>query len=79
MPDLKARVEQAIADSDASIGVAIRHIESGESLYIDADTPVPLASVVKSPVLIEAFRQMGEGRFALSDRWMLTHEHKALG
>lgn len=79
MPDLKARVEQAIAESDANIGVAIRHIESGESLYIDADTPVPLASVVKIPVLIEAFRQMGEGRFALSDRWMLTHEHKALG
>ena len=79
MPDLKARVEQVIAESDASIGVAIRHIESGESLYVDADTPVPLASVVKIPVLIEAFRQMSEGRFGLADRWPLTHEHKALG
>jgi beta-lactamase class A len=79
MADLRTRVEQAVAASRARIGVAIRHIESGEEVMIDADTPVPLASVVKIPVLVEAFRQMGEGRFTLEDRWPLEPDHKALG
>ncbi|MCZ7547226.1 MAG: class A beta-lactamase-related serine hydrolase [Anaerolineae bacterium] len=76
---LQARIEQEIAASGAQIGVAIRHIESGATLMIDADQPVPLASVVKIPVLVEAFRQLRAGRFHLDDRWTLRHEFKALG
>lgn len=80
MPDsLKTRVEQAIAESNAQIGVAIRHVESGEELMIDADTPVPLASVVKIPVLVEALRQLQDGQLRLDDRWTLRHGFKALG
>jgi len=79
MPSLRTRIEQAIRDAHANIGVAIRHIESGEEVMINADTPVPLASVVKVPVLVEAFRQLAEGRFELEDRWPLEHRYKALG
>lgn len=79
MDTLRARVEEAIRASDASIGVAIRHIESGQELMIEADTPVPLASVVKIPVLVEAFRQLDAGLFRLDDRWPLEQRHKALG
>ena len=77
--DLRARIEQLVQRSGANIGVAIRHIESGAEIMIDADTPVPLASVVKIPVLVEAFRQLAEGRFQLTDRWPLEPQHKALG
>lgn len=79
MDALRARVEEAIRASDANIGVAIRHIESGQELMIQADTPVPLASVVKIPVLVEAFRQLEVGLFRLDDRWPLEQRHKALG
>ena len=79
MSDLRARIEQLVQDSGAHIGVAVRHIESGAEVMLDADTPVPLASVVKIPVLVEAFRQLAEGRFQLADRWPLEAQHKALG
>lgn len=79
MNALQTRVEAIIRASDAHMGVAIRHIESGQEVMIEADTPVPLASVVKIPVLVEAFRQLGEGRFRLDDRWPLEPRHKALG
>jgi beta-lactamase class A len=79
MADLQTRIEQIVASSSARIGVAIRHIESGASVSVDADTPVPLASVVKIPVLVEAFHQMVEGRFTLDKRWALRDRHKALG
>jgi beta-lactamase class A len=79
MPTLRTRVEQAIRDGNAAIGVAIRHIESGEEVMIGADTPVPLASVVKIPVLVEAYRQLAKGQFKLGDRWLLEPRYKALG
>jgi beta-lactamase class A len=79
MTDLHARVEEAVVKSQAQIGVSILHLESRDALMLDADVPVPLASVVKIPVLVEAFRQLGEHHFALGDRWPLEHEHKALG
>lgn len=79
MADLQTRLSQIVKDSRANLGVALRHLESGVEVMIDADTPVPLASVVKVPVLVEAFRQLGEGRFSLSDRWPLEPRYKALG
>lgn len=77
--DLRTRIENIVTRVDANFGVSILHIESGATLNFAADTPVPLASVVKIPVLVEAFHQLGEGRFQLDDRWPLDHAHKALG
>lgn len=77
--ELRIRIEDIIAGAHADLGVSILHIESGARVDIAADAPVPLASVVKIPVLLEAFRQLGEGRFRLDDRWPLEHAHKALG
>ena len=79
MADLQTRIEQIVADSGANIGVALRHIESGAEVMVNADTPVPLASVVKIPVIAEAFHQIGQGKVALTDRWPLEESVKALG
>ncbi len=79
LADLQTRVEEIVSRVDANFGVSILHIESGQTLNISADVPVPLASVVKIPVLVEAFHQLREWRFQLDDRWTLEHSHKALG
>jgi len=76
---LQARIESIIARCPAQLGISILHLESGEALHSAADTPVPLASVVKIPVLVEAYHQLRQGRFALDDRWPLEHRHKTLG
>jgi beta-lactamase class A len=60
-------------------GVAVRHIERDERVGFDGDTPYPSASVFKVPVLVEAFRQVGQGAFSLTDRWELTEEEKSTG
>src|SRR5690606_25812440 len=64
--------------SGARFGVAIRHIESGEEVMIDADSYFPLASVFKVPILVESCFQLAQGRFHLADRWMLKNEEKNL-
>lgn len=60
-------------------GVAVHHIERGEWFRHDAETAYPAASVFKVPVLVEAFRQLGQGVFAQTDRWELTEEEKSTG
>ena len=63
----------------ATGAVAVRHIERNERFDLDGDRPYPAASVFKVPVLVEAFRQIGQGPFALADRWELTEADKATG
>lgn len=79
MADLRMQIEQTVAESGADIGVALRHLETGEEFMLNADTPVPLASVVKIPVIVAAFDQILQNRFQLDDRWMLKGNVKALG
>jgi len=79
MSTLKSAIEAVIAASGAiAMGVAVKHIESGEEVAINADQPFPLCSVFKVPVLAEAFRQIHAGRFSLDDRWALTLAEKNL-
>jgi beta-lactamase class A len=72
-------LDAIVARGPASLGLAVRHIERDEHAGIDAETAYPAASVFKVPVLVEAFRQMGEGAFTLEDRWELTEADKSTG
>lgn len=75
---LITEIQAAIEASGAQMGVAIRHIESGQEINFNADQVFPLCSVLKIPVLAEAFRQIADGKFSLSDRWELTVAEKNL-
>ena len=74
----KKALQSIIACVDAEISLFAHHIESGAEIDIDGDRVYPLASVLKIPVLVEAFRQIGQGRFSLADRFELTVAEKNL-
>jgi beta-lactamase class A len=76
---LKADILSVIAASEAEMGVAIHHLESGEECHVNADRSFPMASVFKIPILAEAFRQLRQGHFHLDDRWTLSEAHKNRG
>ncbi len=75
---LHDRILEVIHTSGAKMGVALRHLETGEEIMIDADAYYPLASVVKIPILVEACHQMALGEFSPEDRWVLKTEDKNL-
>ena len=83
MGDLKSEItsllEQSAARTTAHLSIALRHIESGQEVMIDADRSVPLASVVKVPVLVEAFHRIQAGHIRLDDRWSLPGNLKTIG
>ena len=76
---LEAAIGTIIERGPASLGLAVLHVERGERVELDGDTPYPAASVFKVPVLVEAFRQMGRGEFSLNDRWEMSDDDKSTG
>jgi beta-lactamase class A len=76
---LEGALRTIIEQGPATGGVAVRHIERDERISFDGSTAYPAASVFKVPVLVEAFRQIGQGAFTLDDRWTLTEEEKSTG
>jgi len=75
---LEADIRSIIQDSGAEMAVSALHLESGQRTDVDADRVFPMCSVLKIPVLVEAFRQIEEERFTLDDRWQLTTAEKNL-
>lgn len=75
---LEQQIRDILQAADAQGGVAVNHLERGDEILIDADSLYPLCSVLKIPVLVEAFRQIEAGKFTLTDRWELTTAEKNL-
>jgi beta-lactamase class A len=59
--------------------IYIKCMETGEEIAIDADRQMDTMSVIKIPLMAEAFRQIGEGKFKLADRIRLTDAAKQPG
>jgi len=76
---LKKQIEGVIEDVEGMVGVAVKHLESGEELYINGDTYFPMASVFKVPILVELMAQIIEGKFTLEDEIGIQKSDQHLG
>ncbi len=77
---LKKMIEAVVeGKEEGQIGVAIKHIESGQELYLNGDTYFPMASVFKIPILIEVLAQAKEGKFRLEDEVDIQKKDQHLG
>lgn len=76
---LKANVERIARSTNAEFGIYVKCLETGEEIAINADRQMDTMSVIKIPLMVEAFRQMEAGKFALTDRVTLRDEDKRPG
>lgn len=76
---LKANLERTTKSVNAQWGIYVRCLETGEEIALNADAVMDTMSVIKIPLMVEAFRQIGEGRFQLSDRLTLAEAEKRPG
>lgn len=76
-------VLEAIARADrefsGSIGVAAKHLATGEELRHRADESFPSASLIKLLPLVEAFRLAYEGRLSLDEELVVRPEQMVGG
>jgi beta-lactamase class A len=76
---LQSNIQQITRSVNADWGIYIKCIETGEEIALDADKQMDTMSVIKIPLMAEAFRQVEAGKFALTDRVTLTEEAKRPG
>ena len=76
---IDAIIREYVAKTTCELGIYFKDLSSGTELTHGADMSYPSASVFKIYVLAELFRQIGEGRFTLADRYPLNDEDKSSG
>ena len=76
---LEERLKPLIAAHEGQVATAVKHLEKGEVFSHRADEPMPTASLIKFPVMIEAYRQAEQGQVDLAKHVVLRDEDKVPG
>ena len=76
---IRADVRPLLQAYDGTASVMMRHLPSGAEFVSEADRPMPLASLVKLPVMVAAYAADHAGRVSLADRLTLTAEDLVQG
>src|SRR5260370_34268180 len=76
---LEANIQRITRSVNATWGIYIKCLETGEEIALNADQQMDTMSVIKIPLMAEAFRQMEAGKFALTDRVAITDASKQPG
>jgi beta-lactamase class A len=76
---LESRLAPLIKAHKGEVAVAIQHLRTGEAFHHNADRPMPTASLIKFPVMIEVYTQAAEGKIKLNDVLALRKEDKVPG
>src|SRR6266404_5269585 len=77
--ELASRLAPLAKAHKGKVAIAVRHLGSGESYALNADEPMPTASLIKLAVMIEVYQQVAEGKVKLSDPVTLREEDKVPG
>jgi beta-lactamase class A len=78
-PALQTQLQELAQAHRGNVTLFAHDLNSGKTVAIHADTPVPTASVIKLTVLFEALKQIQEGKTHFDDKLALTHENQVEG
>jgi beta-lactamase class A len=78
-PSLEDRLAPLAQAHKGKVALAVKNLETGESYYLNADEPMPTASLIKVAVLIEVYEQADEGKVRLTDPVTLHDADKVPG
>jgi len=77
--DLKQKIEEHLEKQEGTFAVWFSHLDQPElQLAINPDTVFHAASTMKTPVMIELFKQAEQGRFNLSDSVMIENRFHSI-
>lgn len=77
--ELGARLTPLAKAHRGTVAIGVKEFKSGQTWFFNPDEVMPTASLIKLPVLIEAYLQAGEGKFKLSDTITLKDTDKVPG
>lgn len=76
---LVSALAQTIASYQGKVALDAVDLKTGKTIEINADTPVPTASVIKLTILFEALKQLESGQVHWDDRLTLQKTDQVIG
>jgi beta-lactamase class A len=76
---LEERLAALAKAHQGTVAIAVKHLGSGESVYMNADEVLPTASLIKFPVMLEFYMQVMEGKVKPGDMVTLKDADKVTG
>ncbi|HMK16593.1 MAG TPA: serine hydrolase [Chitinophagaceae bacterium] len=78
MRSLKENIQQELSKQEGTFAVAFKDLSTGKELLINDTITFHAASTMKTPVLVEVYKQAAEGKFSLSDSLIIKNEFKSI-
>jgi hypothetical protein len=66
---LQASIERTTRSVNATWGIYVKSIDTGDEIALDADRQMETMSTIKIPLMVEAFEQIKARKFALTDKY----------
>lgn len=77
--DWDAQIQKLAKEHKGQVAIAAKNLITGETFYLNADAPMPTASLIKLPVMVETFWQAEEGKHPLTHKLTLKADDKVPG
>jgi beta-lactamase class A len=71
---LKEEILSAFENEEGTFAMAFKNLDNGETLFINEKENFHAASTMKTPVMIELYKQANHGHFNLSDSILIKDE-----
>lgn len=78
-PDLPATVAASLDSLDAVSALYAKHLPTGREIAVRADRPMNTLSVIKIPIMVQAFRDHETGRLDLDERHVVEADDMRRG
>ena len=78
MKNLKEKICHVLSNEKGEFAVAFKDITSRKHLLINAEEEFHAASTMKTPVMIEVFKQVKEGKFSLKDSFFVKNQFRSI-
>ena len=75
---LNEQIVEVLSESDGDFAVAFKNLKNGDTLFVNANQQFHAASTMKTPVMIELFKQSATGKFSFDDFLIVTTEFKSI-
>ena len=75
---LEFEIEKKLFIDSAQFSVAFKNVQTGETLVMNEKENFHAASTMKTPVLIELFRQASTGKFSMNDSIEIKNSFKSI-
>jgi beta-lactamase class A len=76
---LEASILRTTRSINATWGIYVKSLETGEEIAVDADRQMETMSTIKIPLMIEVFEQIKAGTFKLTDKYTFVEKDSEPG